>query len=62
MAPCLLTLALLSSFMKSCIKMTIKTNLKRFALSLAASLLIAGAAHAEAAKAPIRLATTTSTG
>ncbi len=45
--------------------MTIKTNLKRFALSLAASLLIAGAAHAEAdtnaTKAPIRLATTTST-
>ncbi|MFE8730899.1 tungsten ABC transporter substrate-binding protein, partial [Aeromonas hydrophila] len=41
--------------------MTIKTNFKRFALSLAASLLIAGAAHADTTKAPIRLATTTST-
>jgi hypothetical protein len=41
--------------------MTIKTHLKRFALSLAASLLIAGAVHADTTKAPIRLATTTST-
>ena len=62
LAPCLLILTLSSSTLKkSCIKMTIKTNFKRFALSLAASLLIAGAAHADAAKAPIRLATTTST-
>jgi len=41
--------------------MTLKLSLKRLAFSLMASLLITGAAHADSTKAPIRLATTTST-
>lgn len=41
--------------------MTLKNPLTRFASFLMASLLMAGAAHADAAKAPVRLATTTST-